>query len=253
VAEALAVLSRLPEPGARTDRRTLVPGNPHALDFGMLPSLVLAVTGVSGKRPRQAWADIGVDIDDLVGGLIMTGVAPTGWVIPPGATLTLPPRELSGVEWAPPVSPGDWVFVTENPSVLAAAIQAFREQPSDSLRIPRVVCTAGTPSQFECAAIAALAAARWQVAVRADFDGAGLAHVRALLAAAPSARPWRMHTVDYVAAAKDGGSLAEVPADAAPWAPGLVSAMNRLGVPVFEENLLTELLDDVGHGLPGGS
>ncbi|MGH7487510.1 MAG: DUF2399 domain-containing protein, partial [bacterium] len=180
-------------------------------------------------------------------------VVPEGWVIPLGATLTLPPKELSGVEWAPPVSPGDCVFVTENPSVLAAAVQTFREQQSDSLRTPRVVCTAGTPSQVECAAVAALVAAGWQVAVRADFDVAGLAHVRALLAAAPSARPWRMLAADYVAAVGDGAPQLAVPEDAAPWAPGLASAMNRSGVPVFEESLLTQLLDDIGHGLPGDS
>lgn len=251
VAAALAVLTRLPEPGTRADRRTLVPSDPHALDSGLLPSLVLAVMGVSGLRPREAWAEVGVDIDDLVGGLIVTGVAPAGWVIPSGATLTLPPKELAGIEWASPLSPHDWVFVTENPSVLSAAVQAFDEQPSDSVWVPRMVCTVGTPSQVECSAVAALAEAGWQVAVRADFDIAGLAHMRALLAAAPSAWPWRMFAADYLAAVGDGEPLSEVAADAAPWDPRLVAAMNKSGVPVFEEDLLTKLLRDIRHGLPG--
>ncbi|WP_127354151.1 DUF2399 domain-containing protein [Actinacidiphila soli] len=35
------------------------------------------------------------------------------------------------------------------------------------------------------------------LAVRADFDPAGLRHVRAVLAAAPTAWPWRMSSHDY--------------------------------------------------------
>jgi uncharacterized protein (TIGR02679 family) len=252
VAAVLAVLSRLPEPGARTDRRTLVPGDPHALDSGILPSLVLALMGVSGQRSREAWSEVGVDIDDLVGGLIVTGVAPAGWAVPHGATMTLPPKELADVKWAPPTSPEGWVFVTENPSVLSAAVQAFREQSADSARVPRVVCTVGTPSQVECAAVAALAEIGWQVAVRADFDIAGLTHVRALLAATPTARPWRMSAADYLGTVGDGAPLIEIPADAAPWDTGLVAAMNKSGVPVFEEDLLAVLLDDMRKGLPGG-
>jgi hypothetical protein len=94
------------------------------------------------------------------------------------------------------------VFVTENPSVLAAA--STQALAGDTATTPRVVCTAGTPSQVECAAVGALSEAGWNVAVRADFDPAGLAHVRALLAAAPAARPWRMSAADYVAVAIEG-------------------------------------------------
>lgn len=140
--------------------------------------------------------------------------------------------------------------MTENPSVLSAAVEAFRDKPS---QVPRVVCTVGTPSQAECAAVGALVEAGWQVAVRADFDVAGLAHVRSLLTAAPSARPWRMSSADYLAAVGDGEPVIRVPAGAAPWDLGLGAAISMSGLPVFEEDLLTELLSDIRHGLPGGS
>ena len=43
-----------------------------------------------------------------------------------------------------------------------------------------------------------LAAAGWRVAVRADFDAAGLGHVDAFLSAMPDTVPWRMSTADYL-------------------------------------------------------
>ncbi|MEV8612952.1 DUF2399 domain-containing protein [Amycolatopsis sp. NPDC051373] len=61
----------------------------------------------------------------------------------------------------------------------------------------RLLCTVRTPSALEATVIAALADIGWQVAVRADFDVAGLAHVRMLLAACSRARPWRMGALDY--------------------------------------------------------
>lgn len=247
--QALEVLLRLPKPGDRVDRRTLVPGSPHALDEGPLPALVLAVMGVSGLRARDAWAAVGVDIDDLVGGLIVTGVHPDGWVIPDGATLTLPLKELTSIKWARPLRPDSCVFVTENPSVLSASVQRFIQTSAAGSAPPRVVCTSGTPSRTECEAVAALTAAGWQVAVRADFDTRGLQHVRSLLAAAPEAKPWRMCAGDYLAAIRPG-SDAEVVVSETPWDPELGVEMNRLGVAAYEEDLIELLVRDVLMGTP---
>lgn len=249
--QALEVLLRLPEPGDRVDRRTLVPGSPHALDEGPLPALVLAVMGASGLRARDAWAGVGVDIDDLVGGLIVTGVHPDGWVIPDGAALTLPLKELTSIKWARPSRPDSWVFVTENPSVLSASVQRFIKTSAGSAP-PRVVCTSGTPSRTECEAVAALTAAGWQVAVRADFDTRGLQHVRSLLAAAPAAKPWRMCAGDYLAATRPGSEV-EVVVSETPWDPKLGAEMDRLGVAAYEEDLIELLVGDVLMGAPPAS
>jgi uncharacterized protein (TIGR02679 family) len=247
--QALEVLFRLPAPGDRVDRRTLVPGSPHALDEGPLPALVLAVMGVSRARARDAWAEVGVDIDDLVGGLIVTGVHPDGWVIPYGATLTLPLKELAGIKWASPSTPESWVFVTENPSVLSASVQRFIQTSGTGSAPPRVVCTSGTPSRMECEAIAALTAVGWQVAVRADFDTWGLQHVRSLLASAPAAKPWRMCAADYLAVTRpDSGIVVSV--SETPWDPELGAEMSRLGVAAYEEDLIELLVGDILVGAP---
>ncbi|MER5866120.1 DUF2399 domain-containing protein [Kitasatospora sp. NPDC002040] len=252
LSQALQVAARLPRPGQRIDRRLLVPGNPHALDEGALPALVLALTGLSSSTPRSSWARLGVDFDDLLGGLIVTGVNPRGWRIPAGSTVTIPPRELATITWELPPVPGEWVFVTENPSVLAAAARQYAMFERGAVT-PRVICTAGTPSQLECEAIARLADAGWRIAVRADFDQAGLAHVRALLAAAPEAVPWRMSAADYLEAAPEGTSILRLQRPDAPWDPRLVPTMLKHSVPAFEEDLLPQLLGDIATGAPGSS
>ncbi|KUF19248.1 hypothetical protein AT728_22185 [Streptomyces silvensis] len=190
-----------------------------------------------------------MDCDDLLGGLIITGVTPRGWRIPPGATFTLPPRELAHIDWEPPETTGTWVFVTENPSVLAAA--STEALARDNLVRPRVICTAGTPSQRECEAIGALADTGWNIAVRADFDQAGLAHMRALLAAAPSAVAWRMGAADYLAAVPEGTDVLHLQGSDAPWDDHLVPVMRKHSVPVYEEDLLPALLADITAGAPG--
>lgn len=63
--------------------------------------------------------------------------------------MTLPPRELAEVRWPAPGRPGMWVFVTENLSVLAAAAHLVR----DTGTTVRLLCTVGTPSAVEIAAV----------------------------------------------------------------------------------------------------
>jgi uncharacterized protein (TIGR02679 family) len=266
---AFAVLARLPEPGIRVDRRTLVAGRPHALDGGVLPSLILAMAGANKDRPRQGWGSLGVELDDLLGGLIATGIAPEGWTIPSGVAVTYPPRALAAVRWQPAPAADTWVFVTENPSVLGAAIdlsvippdkrgvvgdlrsEIGREASALVSRVPaRVLCTAGTPSGIEAAAVAALSSAGWNIAVRADFDPAGLAHMRALLRAAPDAVPWRMRSSDYLALAEQRGLDLALSSDDTPWDTTLAAAMVKRGAHVYEEDLLPLLIGDIRRGHP---
>jgi uncharacterized protein (TIGR02679 family) len=248
--EAVSVLARLPADGGRIDRRTLVPGRPHALDEGVLPGLVLTLTGVSGQRPRAAWEALDVDIDNLMGGLLVLGLHPTGWQLPPDAVVTLPPRVLAAITWAPPPTRGEWAFVTENPSVVAAAADLMTTPGTRPLRL---VCTVGTPSAVEVLAVGRLAHAGWRTAIRADFDTKGLAHVRALLGASPNAVPWRMGNADYLASGPGAPTgLAISPADC-PWDPDLAAVMTETGAPCFEEALLPDLLHDLLTGAPGTS
>lgn len=200
-----------------------------------------------GVRIRTQWAQVGVDCDDIIGGLTLLGIAPRGWHLPQDAVVTVPPRELVECQWSPPPRPGrDWVFVTENLSVVAAAASLSRAEPG--LPSVRLICTMGTPSAIEIAAIAAIASAGWRVAVRADFDAAGIRHVRAVLAGVANSVPWRMTTADYRESSPSLSSEDQVPATA--WDPGLFAAMTETRRVAFEEALIPQLLEDLRVGQP---
>ena len=256
---ATDVLGALPAPGERIDRRQLadaVLDDPHGLDEGsvvaglVLPLLAALEAVPAGLRSRDAWDAVGVDYDDLTGGLLTLGVIPVGWVLPAGAVVTLPPRELARCVWEPPPATGGWVFVTENPSVLGAAASL---QHADLATPARVLCTVGTPSALEVSAIARLAMTGWRVAVRADFDDAGLAHVNALLAGVPGAVPWRMGAADYERTLERSPQSPALRLERLPqcaWEPDLPAAMRTAGRAGYEETLLEELLADFMAGHP---
>jgi uncharacterized protein (TIGR02679 family) len=260
VEQAAAVIAALPAGSERVDRRRLADGVtrfPHALDAGPLPGLVLAILIAAGAlptglSPRAAWATVGVDCDDLTGGLLALGIYPAGWSIPADAVVTLPPRELARCVWPAPSSPEGCVFVTENPSVVTAAADRIAVPTTAPVAV-RLLCTVGTPSALEIAAIGRLADAGWQIAARADFDQAGLQHVAALLKGVPAARPWRMGAADYEA------SLATRPVDdrtrlrpgvlpATPWDPALQDVMEHRGLAAYEESLIGTLIADLTNG-----
>lgn len=253
---AIAVIEALPPADMRRDRRHLaadVTGNPHALDHGTpLAGAVMGLLVASGVveprlRPRDAWASVAVDCDDVVGGLIAVGILPVGWTVPPGAAVTLPPRELLRSSWPSPDAAGAWVFVTENPSIVSAA--ADLDANGDAIRL---LCTNGTPGSAEITAMARIASAGWRIAVRADFDAAGLAHVAAALKGVPGAVPWRMGAEDYLqsVATRMAEEVALELIPDAPWDPGLAPTMRDRGVAAFEESLLGSLLEDLRRGAP---
>lgn len=252
------VLAALPPDTACVDRRRLasdVTGDPHGLDGGtQLAGLTLAILAANGtirprQRPRSAWAEVGVECDDVTGGLVAVGMVPAGWTVPPGAAITLSPRVLNRCEWPRAEEDERWVFVTENPSVAAAAAELAADCEV------RLLCTDGTPSRGEVESIARLAAVGWRVAVRADFDEAGLAHVGVVLAAVPAATPWRMGADDYLASVSPDGAagtaLDVVRMPDAPWDRRLVEMMRATGAAAYEEALLPVLLRDLRAGTPG--
>jgi uncharacterized protein (TIGR02679 family) len=254
---AARTLRALPATGDRVDRRLLansVLNGPHDLDDGepvaaIVRALLVAGGMVrAGARSRDAWLAVGVDGDELIGGLIALGIHPAGWHLPPRAIATIPPAELATCRWAPPAEPGTRVFVTENPSVLTAATR----QVAPAVPV-RLLCTSGTPSALEVAAVGRLGEIGWQVAVRADFDEAGLRHVEALLAATSAAVPWRMTSNDYLAAVDPLSELRLRHPDqlTSTWDLALADAMRRTGIPAFEEALLPAILEDLVTGVCG--
>jgi uncharacterized protein (TIGR02679 family) len=251
-----AMVLRIPD-GERYDRRLLVPADPHALDDGTsLSGLTLALLSASGRitpgqgtTARSAWCQAGVDCDDIMGGLTVLGIQPAGWTLPPGALCTLPPKELTNPRWPTAPHANQWVFVTENPSVISAAANLVACE-RDCAERARLVCTVGNPSSTETTALVALAAAGWNIAVRADFDPVGIRNVTALLNSVPNAVPWRMTTTDYIASAPT--TLAKESVPATPWEPELAEAINSFQRIAFEEALMGRLIDDLKRGLPPG-
>jgi uncharacterized protein (TIGR02679 family) len=137
--------------------------------------------------------------------------------------------------------------VTENPSVVSAAADL-----TTNTEAIRLLCTNGTPSDVEIDAIARLAHRGWQIAVRADFDTAGLAHVAATLKAVPHALPWRMGTRDYLESlqcAMEDKVLFE-PVPEAAWDPQLSTTIREHRIAAYEELLLPALLSDLQRGSP---
>ncbi|MGW4198835.1 DUF2399 domain-containing protein [Streptomyces sp. NPDC005004] len=254
-----AVLHHLPAAG-RADRRRLAhtaTGDPHALDAGTdLACLVLAEAATWSRADtagaaREAWDRLGVDLDTLTGGLLTLGVHPAGWHIPANQPIGLTPRVLRDAQWpAPRQHDHPWVFLTENPAVAAAAL--------DQVESPvRLLCTVGTPSRTELHALARLADSGWRIAVRADFDAAGLALVRAVLDAVPAAEAWRMTADDYTASLHpspfEPGALDFDRLGDTPWDPPLAATMRACGRPAYEEGLLGPLLTDLRQGYPSAS
>lgn len=250
--EVAATILALPS-GQRVDRRLLVPGNPHALDEGLLPTLVLATLTAAGHiprtgTPRTRWSQAGVDFDDIMGGLSMTGILPTGWAAPRGCVVTIPPRELARVSWPSLQQDGPndgYVVVTENPSVLAAAAAMAETEGRDDVR---VVCTLGTPSGGELDAVARMAEQGWKVVGRFDFDPAGIAHTNALLGRVPGATVWRMTAADYADLNPTVRFTGPVPQT--PWDPQLRERMTESGRAAFEEDLMDPLLAAIREGFP---
>jgi uncharacterized protein (TIGR02679 family) len=191
---------------------------------------------------------LGVDLDTFTGGLFTLGIHPAGWHIPPGQPGILIPWVLRRAAWpAPPHGEDRWVFLTENPSVAAAALDT-----ADSG--VRLLCTVGTPSRSTLEAVARLAVAGWRIAVRADFDGGGLALVRAVLTIVPHARAWRMTASDYTASLHptpfEPGVVDPDRLGSTPWDPSLATAMRETGRPAYEEALIDDLLADLRRGSP---
>jgi len=106
----------------------------------------------------------------------------------------------------------------------------------------------GTPSAIEIAAIAKLATAGSEVAVRADFDPAGIRHVTALLNGVARAIPWRMTVADY--RASNPTTPAGEPVPSTPWEPNLAEIINTAETLAFEEGLIGHLMTDLERGSP---
>ncbi|MGW5215816.1 TIGR02679 family protein [Streptomyces sp. NPDC004051] len=234
-------------------------GDAHGLDESRLTSILVlkAIAAActlpspdSGASRRLLWERVGVSTDTLSGTVMVWKLDPPG--IHPWAMMMrtrndlslvthLTLQELRTVSDVALTVPGATVYVCENPQVLQAAAR---------YGLPGVlVCGSGNPSAAGWELLRRLVASGANVAYHGDFDWPGVAIAERVIRL--GARPWRMHSTDYLDA------LAELPADRltpltgapapSPWDPRLEAMMAQRGLAVHEEAQLDRLLHDVRH------
>nr|WP_255673037.1 TIGR02679 family protein [Glycomyces amatae] len=252
---ALRVLAVLPVDGVAlpvlADRCF---GDPHRLDKGRLPGMVLkaiavetgAADPVGAEDRRRLWESAGVVRDQLSSQVLAAGIRPGG-----DGALAVALRALAGAGHAAAVTLAQvravevlavrdarTVSVVENPSVVQAALAAFG--PST----PPLVCVSGWPSAAAIRLLDLLGRSGSPLRYHGDFDPAGI-RIAAMVMERFGARPWRMGATDYLAAPVDGVGFAAEAVCETPWDPALAVAMRRRLAAVSEEQQIEALLADL--------
>lgn len=257
-----AVLQRLPAKGlprAQLAAETL--GDAHALDAGRaVATLVLAAwrqaePGVIRRasdpddeapeeRARDTWARAGIMVNELARPALVLNLplrTPVHRLAADGEPGYLSLRRLLRSPPAFEVATRE-VFVCENPNLVAIAADRL------GACCAPLVCTDGMPAAAQRTLLAQLAGAGADLHYHGDFDWAGLRIANQVIRSF-AARPWRMRSGDYEAAAKGAPQLRrdldDGPAVAAIWDETLAPAMQRRGVSIAEEAVAASLLDDL--------
>ncbi|WP_328393645.1 TIGR02679 family protein [Nocardia sp. NBC_00416] len=229
-------------------------GDPHALDEGnRLQTMIVRALTILYDRElptgaaelRQLWACAGISDDELSSTVLLAGVPVHGATGPvpeilrtcarTGTAAVLTLQQLRRTPRWPAAA--ERVFVVENPSILAMALQRFGD------RCPPMICISGWPSSAAVELLRQAADAGAGLWYHGDFDGDGL-RIAANLVARLGARPWRMSSADYLAAfVPEGPPVGRV--EPVPWDPELAGHMVRLGRAVPEERVADTLFSDI--------
>lgn len=258
-ARAAAVLAALPAGGEPLPAvAARLAGDTKALSVGSLPGLVLGgLARRYGEAPprdaagrRALWEAAGVVPDDLASQVLVLnlparpGPGLPGWLAEAatsGTPLRVTLHQLS--RWTPVLTAPAAVHVCENPAVLRAAASEHGAKAAP------LVCTEGRPSVAAARLLDAVAGGGSPLRVRADFDWAGLRIAGALLNR-PGSVPWRFGAVDYQIAHRRrrpwiSTRVLPGPPAPSPWDPALAIALAATGDPIYEEDLLEDLLADL--------
>jgi uncharacterized protein (TIGR02679 family) len=255
IARTLAVIEALPAqrlPLPVLAQRTL--GDPHALDTGRLPALVLRAIAAETGRPdpldaeqrRAAWEAAGVVCDELSSTVLVAGLAPEG-----DSFLASTLRAAKGEGEAVAVTLGQLrrsritfasdtaaVSVVENPSVMQAALDRF------GTALPPLVCVSGRLHVAARTLLRTLAVAGCDLRYHGDFDPAGIS-IATDVVGNFGARPWRMGNADYLEALVPGPVIDSALVPPTPWDVTLQEVMRREGFAVYEEAVIETLLEDL--------
>ncbi|WP_372410167.1 TIGR02679 family protein [Streptomyces luteireticuli] len=224
-------------------------GSAHALDDGT-PLATLTLSGIrsftgfpdgSGATwRRDAWASAGLLRDELPSTVLtlnLRGTPALDWMAEAGEPCVLTLRQLTHQR---PRSTPPVVRICENPSVLAAAADAY------GAACPPLICLQGQPSAAALALLRHLNDDGATLLYHGDFDWGGLRIANLLLSQVPW-RPWRYAAADYRALAATTPQLPPLTGASAesPWDPALAAALSEFGVRVEEEVALGPLLADL--------
>ncbi|TYB69321.1 TIGR02679 family protein [Nonomuraea sp. PA05] len=248
------VLERLPSPGTRLGRLAAETcADAHALDEGRpLATLALSAARALSGLPyaseggadarRSAWAAVGVHLDDLSSFVLCLGLpgddhSPTGRMLSAagaaGEPCVLTLRQL--LRHDTPLR-ANLVRICENPIVVAAAADEL------GAFCPPLVCGGGRPSAAVWRLLDLLAAGGATFAYHGDFDWGGIA-IAAAIHERAGFLPWRFDAASYRAVPSSAPLSGQV--RPTPWDPELSVAMERRGVRVEEELVLSELVADL--------
>jgi uncharacterized protein (TIGR02679 family) len=154
-----------------------------------------------------------------------------------GHAVALTLGQLRATAWSEGLPEAVWVV--ENPSILALALDRFGK------RCPPLVCTSGWPNSAGILLLSALQEAGCQLRYHGDFDGEGI-RIAANVMSRTGAVPWRMAAADYLAAVGPvGPSVGRV--TEAPWDEQLAEVMRERDVTVSEERVAGELLAELAE------
>lgn len=253
LAHVVAALPASAEPMASFAARLL--GDAHALDPGT-PLATLAVRAASriggahftddAEGRRSAWASSGILCDELSTPVLVFNLPAVGHT-PMARRLreacdVAEPLHLSlrmllrhPLETNSAVLSRD-IFVCENPTIVALAANRFGP------RCAPLVCVNGQFATPALVLLRQLRAAGARLHYHGDFDPAGLAIARRVIAES-GALPWRFGAADYGAAPK-GISFIGVPGPT-PWDQALQPAMKADGRAVHEEAIFDQLACDL--------
>ena len=134
----------------------------------------------------------------------------------------------------PPLPAGSELFVVENPSLIVEALRAGICSP--------LVCSSGRPTVATVTLLRQLGAQGASLYQHADFDPAGLS-ITAWLAARAATVPWHMDSSDYLDAVAVMRTEPTItgPVPSTPWDTRLRSAVERVRIPVYEEQVRERL------------
>lgn len=231
-------------------------GDAHALDSrtplgvlgtGLAATLGGATPGIGAHARREAWASVGLIVDELSSWVLTLGLAggthsPTARTLAAltgaGQPSVLTYRQLStdAVGAIPAV-----IHVCENPAVVAAAADRHGTQSAP------LVCLSGQPGAAALRLLSLLSEGGAQLRYHGDFDAGGMAIARTLAHRVPW-RPWRFAETDYLSAVASLPHLAAFSGAAGetPWSPPLSAALDHHRLRVEEESVLEALLRDLG-------